>query len=109
MSEILKPGTPLPWAMSEDLDHNDNPYVSVESKAGHGVIYVSDHAEREDRQDAAYIVTACNAYPDLVEALKLALGELSQAPMILTVEECEELDRVANVARAALAKAGVKS
>ncbi len=92
MSEILKPGTPLPWAMSEDLDHNDNPYVSVESKAGHGVIYVSDHAEREDRQDARYIVAAANAYPALFELVARIVREWDESDMDLPslVEDCRK-------------------
>ena len=69
-----KPATPLPWI----TDHSTVIY-STERGPHRGAV-----AEYGYQQDAAYIVTACNAYPrllaereELVQALREACSQLA--------------------------------
>jgi len=76
----LKPGTPLPWEVLswanpyESHDHRQVKIVRYAEDGGKswvaecsgGSFYYHEGTEA----NAAYIVTACNAYPDLVEALQ---------------------------------------
>lgn len=63
MPAQAKPATPLPW--SHFIGSNAN------------LLKRGEHMQQvEPAQDAAYIVHACNAYPALVEALRVAIYEL---------------------------------
>lgn len=63
----LKPATALPWIEDADYDaqiiYGDGERVKVATCRG---------SETPRAQNAAYIVTACNAYPQLVAAAKHA-------------------------------------
>lgn len=75
------PGTPLPWIVgafdmiwpASDIEYRDGmwrekvPEPRIIASASKGSMLPN-----EDRANAAYIVTACNAFPALVEALKAA-------------------------------------
>lgn len=65
----IKPETALPWVLSE------NRYVQK------GNFCVADVGARNGpHKNAAYIVAACNAYPKLVEAMRVVLaGEFGQS------------------------------
>jgi len=56
----MKPATPLPWGTDKDGKR-----LYAGDAAAYGCV-----AETASRQNAAYIVAACNAYPQLVEALR---------------------------------------
>ena len=55
-----KPATSLPWKWSGQIGANGDHFING----------AQDHVTRADPQDAAYIVTACNAFPQLVAALR---------------------------------------
>jgi len=75
----LKPGTPLPWAMIDTSIVTTDTCVAVLEEKGEYV------ACREDRDaNGRYIIAACNAYPDLVEALEFA-------ELLLSMPEVEAL------------------
>ena len=67
-----RPATPLPWRAVDgegqfDLMHAEDGRITSLHYA-HGVF-----AQRDcQRRDSAYIAHACNAYPRLIAALKLA-------------------------------------
>lgn len=62
-----KPATPLPW-VSTDLGL----IISVDTPFCLGAVALLD--------DAAYIAHACNAYPELVEAVKWLREEYAKLP-----------------------------
>ncbi len=62
-----KPATPLPWTQSNQIGADGDRFI------------ISDDADRypvsrAEPKDAAYIVAACNAYPQLVAALRAMIG-----------------------------------
>ena len=67
MTATAKPATPLPWKHMIDKGRGSlqfdrfNIYTLADN--------VPAHVRDMEKQDAAYIVTACNAYPQLVEDL----------------------------------------
>lgn len=78
------PGTPLPWRQ-ENTPHAalDN-YSYREIVAGSeaypfviGEIYYSDTGDEEAEANAAYIVHACNCFPELLEQLEFAVKLLT--------------------------------
>lgn len=105
----LKPGTPefkglgLPWKVydqSKDEGESGFPF-SIESTVKElGKDWVAQQIWEEN--DARYIVQACNAYPDLVEALENLT--LAAGYMALEDPESEEFEAITS-ARAALKKA----
>jgi len=70
----MQPGTPLPWELSNKFAR-DKVYEG-------GLLVANCHVESDLRpkaaceQNAAYIATACNAYPDLLAACHAALAYL---------------------------------
>ena len=68
----MKPATPLPWALSEQRIH----YAIASYKTQQRVAEIR-HCEgpngHNTKDNAAYIVAACNAYPALVAALRESL------------------------------------
>ena len=82
-----KPATPLPWHSTHPLDMNRNPFqeaVRVDAAPGQpSVAVMVEYGEKYQKgkrtRDAAYIVHACNAYPELVAALRHAISELNDA------------------------------
>src|SRR5690606_35641585 len=88
MTEI-KPGTPLPWGISHgfaltDLDRAAH-YVAGPDPKSVGIKIATpwiegawDHDD-EAKANAAYIVTACNAYPSLLNGLREARDALKLA------------------------------
>ena len=79
-----KPATPLPWNwMSND----------TEGRAGILVVQpdgtFDEVAQNATREDAAYIVAACNAYPELVAALKVM-----EAMQGWLAERCSATDKL---------------
>ena len=74
----IKPATPLPWRIFSGRA-NAAPTALVESEARGAnrqvaVRFGSLHNDSM-KADAAYIVHACNAYPELVEAVQSLLAE----------------------------------
>ncbi len=69
----IKPATPLPWRIGEVKEARFPSYPIV-SKIGGNIADVSITARGGSDRDAAYIVHACNAYPELVEALHVLNG-----------------------------------
>ncbi len=70
-----KPGTALPWA----IDTDTGPCV-IANLGTRGIAECYEDGETQDEtdvQNAAYIVTACNAYPQLVAALRATVEELT--------------------------------
>lgn len=88
MTAPVKPGTPLPWRTCEDPFDDQNHATGIETVTKNGLMGTPvancAHDWEELRvswkmatDNATYIVTACNAYPDhvaliaeLVEALE---------------------------------------
>lgn len=71
-SSIITPGTPLPWKVwpGDGIASEQ----AVERYHGSWVTrFDGDDSFAPDDEDARYIVTACNAYPKLIAALKGAL------------------------------------
>ena len=71
--KTTKPATPLPWQsraipghLYEVIDAKGNPAFRIRS----GMM--------PSHMDAAYIVAACNAYPELVAALRLIVGDVAE-------------------------------
>jgi len=105
------PGTPLPWEASEHAEgtvfeiiakDNDETYVAS-CHFGSPTVepYLASHSQA--KANARYIVTACNAFPDLLEALE------DLASLVLGTGETDglsppEWQRLAN-AQEAIAKA----
>lgn len=67
----MKPATELPW----HIDHYDGLEERILNQEEWYVASVD--LEYGERDDAAYIAHACNAYPKLVEALRLCVGQLA--------------------------------
>jgi hypothetical protein len=67
MTATTKPATPLPWSTG--------PVMANDSFPLHGRIDAVGNVARG--RDAAYIVHACNAYPELVAALRSSERQLS--------------------------------
>ena len=88
-TNALAPGTPLPWAQSHreyyDPFFNGNMYsTQVYCLDGQTIAtlswypdYRADGSVGTHREaNAQYIVTACNAFPDLLKALQVCIAEL---------------------------------
>lgn len=82
------PATPLPWK-----PHGEPRYSSVREATTDGAprCVVRAGGSKRNSQDADYIVHACNAYPELVAALRERLklddsdtGPLGNARILLT-------------------------
>lgn len=63
------PASPLPWRSTEwaHADDLDTGLPSIHDADDNSIVDF-DACDEWDFQDAAYIVTACNAYPDLKAA-----------------------------------------
>ncbi|MGH8758102.1 MAG: hypothetical protein ACREVW_01080 [Burkholderiales bacterium] len=73
----MKPATPLPWTISVDTCAKCRENGTVEVNIDQ--VPCGYHAQFSGREDAAYIVAACNAYPQLVAALRRLM---EQAPRV---------------------------
>ena len=77
------PATPLPWRLTKQDDW-DGPVVEIEGapdeKGWRGTVACNTayYPTAIDPEDAAYIVHAANCFPDLLEALQIALDEREQ-------------------------------
>lgn len=69
MNTKHKPATPLPWHVG-GIKPTRYPSYPIVSAHGPVIADVSISARGGSNVDAAYIVTACNAHPKLVAALK---------------------------------------
>ncbi len=102
MTRTIKPATPLPW-------YDDGRYVVQHAPDNPRPIRI---AECHDAQHAAYIVAACNAYPELVAALRDALPALNGWAGAVRrsrghhSQESAIADKRLHAARALLAKLG---
>ena len=69
----MKPATPLPWTKGPHRD------AHVYGPSMCNIYTLKDNlpplAEKVTYTDAAYIVAACNAYPELVDALRKAIAD----------------------------------
>ena len=91
-----KPATPLPWVVSDAIICPDEADEDQAAQA-----WIADCRTPKGDQNAAYIVHACNAYPELVAALRLvALNGMDSAINHWPGRVCAE------AARALLAKLG---
>jgi hypothetical protein len=104
----VQPGTPLPWEWGEGgrLLHD------VRGSHSSTVLMIHDRMWRPLKQDAAYIVTACNSFPELVAALQKARDKFRHYEDLhrikCTAEGDEKADRnreLADEMEAALSKA----
>jgi hypothetical protein len=107
------PGTPLPWS-HDTLRLTPEQWAEARTEIGNTIIcsedgFVSDvlacvigKNKRQRTERAAYIVRACNAFPELLEALK-RLAESADACAWAANTSMMEADIA--FARAALAKA----
>jgi hypothetical protein len=71
----MKPDKELPWKHGRDNSSPSNEVRTVSTQVdylGNLVCKMSTSGPGKGHADAAYIVHACNAYPRLVEALKLS-------------------------------------
>ena len=115
MNATTKPATPLPW-QSEQIGVTDAGPNGIDvfdlgpcDKEGAMRVRVATVAG----DDAAYIVAACNAYPELVAALRacgwyLDLPECESIPheSLRTMDAEQQLDFMRDTVRALLAKLG---
>ncbi len=85
----MKPATPLPWIVGEYDDSLGYDCMTGGMRAGPVVLDASDYGQKRCvlisdetlaalRADAEYIAAACNAYPQLVAALKACADGLQQ-------------------------------
>ena len=65
MTSPIKPATSLPWINGFAIDR-----ANIYQDDGTGLDNTCKHARADTFQDADYIVHACNAYPELVAALR---------------------------------------
>ena len=74
MTATNKPATPLPWSVDNGGDGEIE--IWSPSEGARLIATVGDglNVNADDEKNAAYIVAACNAYPELVAALQ-ALAE----------------------------------
>ncbi len=61
-----KPATALPWRK----ENTNSGYFLAGATPGYFVEVRPTQDAKQVKQDAAYIVTACNAYPELIAKLK---------------------------------------
>lgn len=83
------PATPLPW-----IAHGDSADRMSIRQAEAGPSVASMFLTRNDADDAAYIVAACNAYPRLMaerEQLIRVVRHFAAMPDILSVAENEQI------------------
>ena len=78
---MVKPATPLPWTTN-----NSEVIYSQERGGQKGAV-----AEYGYQRDAAYIVHACNAYPTMVEALRLVAARKAIKPETMAAFLLREL------------------
>lgn len=78
----MKPATALPWTVTPDPEAHDGEMDIVSAQgcpaSEHWFIastYGIDDEGDDSRRNAAYIAHAANAYPKLVEALRVAIKE----------------------------------
>lgn len=113
MTETLKPGTPLPWRVRDDVGSwatwisGDADKADI-AEVGEGWP-ASEMADAE--KDAAYIVEACNAYPGLIEGRDLwkqseeIFSKQYDKLLAMTAELAEALDKLSsNIAAASFAR-----
>lgn len=96
--------TPLPWAQrSLMVDTVAEPYP----RTLRGVCHCGGQGRSSDESEAnaAYIVRACNAFPDLLAACKAALPELSCMGRQLEIRDDSAPARAIELVKAAIAKA----
>ena len=105
----MKPATPLPWTISKYGQISENGADEPLSVAGGVSIPGGTHNPQVKvaKENAAYIVHACNAYPELVAALRASLD------MYAPFQEQDDAEQGANhgadvlrTARALLARLG---
>jgi len=65
----MKPATPLPWQMTQPA-HDPQAWDIVDANGG----AFAKLTWYGGKQNAAYIVIACNAFPELVAALREVIG-----------------------------------
>ena len=77
--------TPTPWLIEYDPEEHKPPEfscvdITVGPPTGHTIAHVDPHNEMPQHADAnaAYIVLACNAHEELVEALQATLRDLDE-------------------------------
>lgn len=71
MATNNKPATALPWEYWESTNADDPAYNRIDGATHAGVANIAAWAD--GAQDAAYIVHAANAYPELVAALRACI------------------------------------
>ena len=103
MNKPIQPATPLPWSHTDEPV--SNPYWSA-IRLWHGSAGVAEislhNAHGQGRANAAYIVAACNAYPELVAALRETLTDQE------TMREPYRNEAICERARALLARLGAE-
>ena len=70
------PGTPLPWhnGWESTISHGSSDFAEIPLPSGWiESAWVGSNATAESEANARYIVTACNAFPELLEALEEVL------------------------------------
>lgn len=114
------PGTPLPWKMLDRRDNRGNtvgyavwpdlerPYR--DSPRGNLIVSTPDGSGPDRKANAAYIVTACNAFPALVAAIQFYANKNNwkEQETGIGMSPADAHD-YGVAARAALAAAGVKT
>jgi hypothetical protein len=110
MKDIMEGISPLPWVFEPHNLHTgtgdgDYPFGYVSSKAN-GIatplFSLAPVLRLQHAENAAYIVHACNLYPELVEALKLCQDSLHYAyccvdqdhPEEGCIEECKKIHAI---------------
>lgn len=86
--------TPLPWVLAEPVSEFEDDVVEISTaiRIADNVIPIAKVSigyagavGEEQRANAAYIVHACNLYPELVEALERAQEELR----LIRMKDCD--------------------
>ena len=104
--------TPTPWKVRHDSDESGDGYM-IEDKNGYPIAntmyFASDKDTREmhkkwDKENAQFIVTACNAFEDMLEALKNLLWNFDGKETDLSLVQ----KRAIKYAKAAISKAEAK-
>ena len=103
----IKPATPLPWYQHTSADQFKKPVIVSRPGAGRGcvtrIVEFPSNLSCE-QANAAYIVHACNAYPELVAALRECLTDDGAAAERNHTNAMQRLAAINEAARAGLAK-----
>jgi hypothetical protein len=98
-SKAVGPGTALPWSPERYIGRDDSWFIRGARVNGRQASICGRGSASLTEQDAAYIVRACNSFPEMVAALEEAIE------LLVHLGAHDEPNTILAQARAAYAKA----